>query len=140
LPVPKLKIYPVESVIAEKFHAMIVLGLANSRMKDFYDVFVIASTMTLSSDPLQNAIRATFNRRETTLSVEKLNIFSKAFKTDKNKQIQWKAFIKKNRLNEIEDFTILIEKIQQFIEPIYNQIELVTRENTKWNLDTWSWE
>jgi predicted nucleotidyltransferase component of viral defense system len=140
LPVPKLKIYPVESVIAEKFHAMIVLGLANSRMKDFYDVFVIANTMSLSSEPLQNAIRATFNRRETTLYEDKHYIFSKPFKSDEGKQIQWNAFLRKNRINDIEEFTIVVEKIQQFLEPVYHQNWSNNWDKRKWNKNNWIWE
>ena len=63
LPSPKMKTYPVEAVIAEKLQAMVMLGLANSRMKDFFDVVTFASIMPLESGELGAAIQATFERR-----------------------------------------------------------------------------
>ena len=122
LPAPELRVYPIESVIAEKFHAMVILGKANSRMKDFFDIVVIARTMILRSIDLQNAIKATFDRRETSITNDLLYIFSNTFKTNQDKHKQWNAFIRKNKLNNDESFTAVIERIQQFIEPIYQQI------------------
>jgi predicted nucleotidyltransferase component of viral defense system len=62
LPSPHLRAYPPETVIAEKFHAMVVLGLANSRMKDYYDVWMLMSAFKLDPDRLRWAITATFAR------------------------------------------------------------------------------
>lgn len=90
LPSPQLKTYPVYAVIAEKFQAMVMLGLANSRMKDFYDIGVIAHTMPLDGTILLRAVKATFERRTTVISANPLYVFSHDFKHDKDKQIQWK--------------------------------------------------
>lgn len=139
LPVPELRVYPVESVVAEKFHAMVVLGKANSRMKDFFDIVIIAETMPLQSIKLQNAIDATFHRRETAISRDSLTVFSKSFKTNQDKHIQWNAFVKKNKLNVDESFAVKVKKIQQLLEPIYQQISGNTVENKSWDPVTWSW-
>jgi hypothetical protein len=62
---PMVRAYPPEAVVAEKFHAMVLLGIANSRMKDFYDVWMLASSYTFEMDPLARSIRGTFERRRT---------------------------------------------------------------------------
>ena len=66
-PGPKLHAYSKESVVAEKFEAMVKLGMANSRMKDFYDLWVLAQRFELESVTLAGAIRATFQTRRTSL-------------------------------------------------------------------------
>jgi hypothetical protein len=139
MPAPELRVYPIESVIAEKFHAMVVLGKVNSRMKDFFDIIVIANTMSQKSVDLQNAIKATFDRRETFITNDMLYIFSNTFKTNSDKSLQWNAFIRKNKLIESDDFKTTVDKIQQFIEPIYLQIVCNTENNKTWNPTIWSW-
>ncbi len=66
-PAPTLMAYPLETVVAEKFQAMVMLGIANSRMKDFYDIWSLARTFEFSGPSLSSAIRATFERRQTDL-------------------------------------------------------------------------
>ena len=66
-PAPRLRAYPRETVVAEKLEAMVQLGMANSRMKDFYDVAVLAREFDFDGDLLARAIRATFERRGTVL-------------------------------------------------------------------------
>jgi len=87
-PMPQLNVYPVYSVIAEKFHAMVVLGLANNRIKDFFDIHVIACNQQLNSNHLQQALAATFDRRDTSITNEPLLVFSSLLKKDKNKSQQ----------------------------------------------------
>jgi len=81
-----------------------MLGLANSRMKDFYDISVIAHTMALDGDLLSRAVKATFERRKTPISTELLYVFGGEFVHDKGKHTQWKAFLNKNNLNNYADF------------------------------------
>lgn len=141
LPAPELKVYPIESVIAEKFHAMVVLGEANSRMKDFFDIITIAETMQIESTELKSAILATFKRRETNIVDQNLNIFSKMFKDNNNKSQQWNAFKNKNGLELTDDFSETITKIQQFLEKLYRQIALGhTVQSQKWDCHSWSWQ
>jgi hypothetical protein len=93
LPAPKLRAYPRETVIAEKFHAMVLLGRANSRMKDFYDVWVLSRSHDFEGDALAKAIAATFERRKTDLPAGLPDALSSEFANDPAKQQQWTAFL-----------------------------------------------
>ena len=95
---PKLRVYPVYTVIAEKFEAMVQLGTANSRMKDFFDVAVIARNTELDGATLARAIQATFARRGTTVPAEAPTALTVSFAADSSKEKQWNAFISKSRL------------------------------------------
>ncbi len=110
---PKLRVYPVYTVIAEKFHAMVILEMANSRMKDFYDLLVIAQRTDLQGDTLAKAIAATFARRATPLPNERPLALTSGFSQDASKQLQWRAFTNKNRLNvdSLEGLVLLLEKL-----------------------------
>ena len=92
MPSPHLRAYPPETVIAEKFHAMVVLGRANSRMKDYYDVWMLMSTFALDPDRLRKAVVATFARRNTAVPALIPDGLSDAFAADPAKQRQWVAF------------------------------------------------
>ena len=92
MPAPRLRTYPPEAVIAEKLHAIVVLGMANSRMKDYYDVWMLLSLLELDRDRLHRAISATFLRRSTVLPVEIPEGLTDAFADDATKLRQWGAF------------------------------------------------
>jgi predicted nucleotidyltransferase component of viral defense system len=92
MPSPHLRAYPLETVIAEKVHAMVVLGLANSRMKDYYDVWMLTRTFALDPGRLRRAVDATFERRTTSVPSGIPEGLSDAFATDATKQAQWQAF------------------------------------------------
>lgn len=96
---PVLKVYPVYTVIAEKYQAMVALGLANSRMKDFYDLAVIARRTDLEGQTLAQALSATFARRNTPLPNTRPLALTPAFSQDDGKKRQWQAFLKKNRID-----------------------------------------
>ena len=93
LPAPKLRAYAPETVIAEKFQAMVALGRANSRMKDFYDIWVLIRIFDFAHDRLARAIAATFARRQTAVPTEIPDALTRAFAEDPLKQRQWTAFI-----------------------------------------------
>ncbi len=93
LPPPRLRAYARETVVAEKFQAMVALGRANSRMKDFYDVWVLARTYDFDPERLARAIAATFARRETAIPAVPPDGLTPAFAADGAKQAQWRAFI-----------------------------------------------
>jgi hypothetical protein len=95
---PTLKVYPVYTVIAEKFHAMTVLGLANTRMKDFFDIAVIAQRTDLDGATLARAIAATFSRRGTALPTQAPTALTRAFGDDDAKGRQWQAFLNKSHI------------------------------------------
>jgi predicted nucleotidyltransferase component of viral defense system len=93
LPTPRLKAYARETVIAEKFQAMVALGRANSRMKDFYDIWLLSQSFPFDDDRLARAIAATFERRETEIPAELPDALTPAFAEDEHKQRQWNAFL-----------------------------------------------
>ncbi|WP_367392117.1 nucleotidyl transferase AbiEii/AbiGii toxin family protein [Lewinella sp. LCG006] len=117
---PILNAYSKETLIAEKFEAMISLGEYNSRMKDFYDVYQFVETSDLSI--LFDAIKNTFIRRKATVVVEHPVFMKEFYENDKRKN-QWSIFIKKNELNNI-DFDQVLEKMTIFLKPIYDKLYL----------------
>jgi hypothetical protein len=98
LPAPVLKSYPREAVVAEKLNAMVTLGMANSRMKDFYDLWVLASEFPFEGSALAGAVRATFKRRRTPLPTDEPLALTDVFARDAAKQVQWRAFVRRGRL------------------------------------------
>ena len=88
---PRLNAYSKESVIAEKFEAMLALAEVNRRMKDFYDIYTLSRAYSFDGNTLYEAIRQTLERRNTPLA-EAPTVFTEAFATDKSKQTQWAAF------------------------------------------------
>lgn len=116
-PAPELRAYPVYTVVAEKYQAMVMLGMANSRMKDFFDLYVIAKTTPFDGAILARAIAATFQRRQSALPENAEAIaLTKAFWGDKGKQTQWQAFLKRNRLDSLS-FESVAESLSAFLVP-----------------------
>ncbi|MBL1274486.1 MAG: nucleotidyl transferase AbiEii/AbiGii toxin family protein [Ectothiorhodospiraceae bacterium] len=119
---------------------MVMLGLANSRMKDFYDIGVIAHTMPLEGIILAQAVRATFVCRNTETSAESLYVFSDYFKNDKDKKIQWKAFLNKNNLNNNTEFNHIVDEVQQLLEPVYQSVANQGAYEMHWLPDDFHWK
>jgi predicted nucleotidyltransferase component of viral defense system len=92
-PAPHIRAYARETVIAEKFQAMVMLGRANSRMKDFHDVWALSRNHAFEGDRLAQAIKATFERRKTDIPTATPDALTKDFAADPAKQQQWRAFI-----------------------------------------------
>lgn len=115
---PKLRAYPTYTVVAEKFQAMVWLGIANSRMKDFYDIWIIMRKFPFEGHILSGAIEATFARRNTPLPTEAPLALTQAFANDAAKQTQWKAFLRKNAL-PVDDLTFpdIITALHDFLMP-----------------------
>lgn len=95
-PAPHIRVYPPETVVAEKLQAMVALGMANSRMKDFYDLWTLAETREFDGGMLVQAIAATFARRGTPLPVDEPTALSVVFAADLDKQTQWRAFLRRS--------------------------------------------
>lgn len=92
-PMPRLRGYARETVIAEKFQAMVALGRANTRMKDFYDIWILSRSFTFDDDRLPRAISATFTRRGTAIPQDLPDALTPAFAESPQKQRQWRAFV-----------------------------------------------
>lgn len=96
---PILLGYTPESAIAEKFHAMVILDMVNTRMKDFYDIWLLLTTLNFNEVVLTEAIRSTFKHRTTPLPDEIPVALTDTFTDDPTKKVQWQAFLRKNRLD-----------------------------------------
>ncbi|MDZ7825164.1 MAG: nucleotidyl transferase AbiEii/AbiGii toxin family protein [Gammaproteobacteria bacterium] len=99
---PKLRVYPRYTVVAEKLEALASLGIANSRMKDFFDLWILSRHTGFDGDTLRDAIRATFGRRKTKVPPGVPFGLTDDFARDTQKQAQWQAFLGKNRLEALE--------------------------------------
>lgn len=110
---PTLRVYPVYTVIAEKYQAMVMLGQANSRMKDFFDLAVIARRTQLEGATLAAAIAATFERRQTALPPKRPLALTRRFSDDPAKARQWQAFLSRNRIEAagLGDTVALLDKL-----------------------------
>lgn len=108
--------YPRETIIAEKFQAMVALGEINSRMKDFYDIWVLANQFEFNGEVLQRAIEKTFGHRETPLPTDIPVALTEAF--SEQKQIQWDNFLRRiDQTNGVQDFAKIIWLLQKFLMP-----------------------
>ena len=118
LPAPRLKGYSRESVVAEKFEAMVKLGILNSRVKDFFDIWLLSRQFDFQGGTLAQAITETFANRGTAIVAEPV-AFTAAYANDAARQIQWQGFVRKNRLRELPaGFTEIVGANAAFLAPI----------------------
>jgi len=106
----KLHAYAPETVVAEKFQAMVALGRANSRMKDFYKVWALSRTFNFASERLVRAFAATFARRKTTIPRDVSDALTADFAKDPAKQRQWATFA-----SDIVDAPIEVDRVTRDI-------------------------
>ena len=133
-PAPQLLSYPRETVIAEKFEAMVKLGIANTRMKDFHDLKTLSELFYFESEQLVSAIQHTFERRKTALPIdEPPTALTEEFFADTTKMDQWNAFIAKNKLyirpSSLESVTA---SIREFVMPLMQPSVLKGEERLHW--------
>jgi len=118
LPAPILLAYPRETSIAEKFEAMVNLGLTNSRMKDYYDVWLLSQQFSFEGETLKTALTATFNRRQTALPREAPAGLSNEFVSEAGKRAQWQAFVLRSRLDSKElSLEKVVDRVAAFVMP-----------------------
>lgn len=114
---PKLRAYPRYTVVAEKLEALASLGIANSRLKDYFDLWVLARYSEFDGDTLCRAVRATFDRRKTALSEDSPFGLTDGFAQDTQKQTQWLAFLGKNRLEALRLEDVVVS-LREFLLPV----------------------
>jgi len=102
VPAPTLRAYPKATVVAEKLHVVTVLGMTNTRMKDFFDLALLLRDAVPDDTQLQQAVEATFARRQTPLPSNMPIGLSDDFAHDPVKRTQWRAFLNKNRLEPMD--------------------------------------
>jgi len=129
---PVVRVYSIETIVAEKFEASLDLAELNSRMKDFYDIWMLSHAYPFHGPTLQEAIAATCERRATALTSRAL-IFSKEFADAEAKQIQWTTFLRKANLPGISDeFPAVMEGIREFLQPLAKASENRQRFEKEW--------
>lgn len=123
VPAVELYAYSLETLIAEKFHAMVDRDESNSRMKDFFDVYQLFANHEIDKELLAEAIVGTFKNRNTPYR-ENLALFTDKFATDATRNIWWKAFLKKIRWKEQIDFSVVMNCIKENLQAYWNKESL----------------
>jgi hypothetical protein len=138
LAAPTLRVYPVYTVIAEKYHAMTILGVANSRMKDFFDIAVIARRTDLDGATLARAIGATFERRGTALPAHPPVALTREFGENIAKQRQWQAFLRKGRI-EAGTLAETVALLHTLLWPASQVAATINEANATWQARPRGW-
>jgi predicted nucleotidyltransferase component of viral defense system len=128
-PAPRMRAYPRETVVAEKLEAMVQLGIANSRMKDFHDVATISRLFEFDGDLLVRALRATFARRKTPLPIGVPTALTDAFADDPAKNAQWATFSRKLDAGEKTDLRGVLDTVARFA---LRPLEAASSQADKW--------
>ena len=115
--VPRLQAYPRYTVVAEKLEALTKLGIANSRMKDYFDLWILAHHSDFEGGILLKSIQATFGHRQTEIPGERPFGLTDAFAQDNQKQIQWSAFLRKNSLEALP-LKDVVHFLSGFLSPV----------------------
>ncbi len=139
-PAPTIKAYPRYTMVAEKLETMVRLGMANSRMKDFYDVWLLSRIFGFDGRTLSDTIHNTFKRRSTTLPERLPQAFTDEFRKNKQKQAQWKAFVRNSRPEPVEgELDAIINDVAAFLMPVVEALrgggvlEKTWREGGPWS-------
>jgi predicted nucleotidyltransferase component of viral defense system len=129
---PTILTYAIETIVAEKFEAALDLADLNSRMKDFYDLWILSRKYSFDGRSLQEAIISTCNRRGTLIQSD-AEIFSTEFRKNVDKQAQWAAFINKGPITEApDDFSRIMEALRDFLQPVAVSCEKKDKFELEW--------
>lgn len=121
LPAPSLRMYPPETVIAEKAEAMVYLGTLNSRMKDFYDVWRMSQQFDFQGNVLCEAVKGTFQNRNSEI-IEFHDLVADLLDSESLDK-QWSAFLRKSALTGPEEFSQILAAIGEFLSPVFSSIK-----------------
>jgi len=117
LPAPHLLAYSKETAVAEKFEAMVKLGELNSRMKDFFDVWLLSRSFDFDGPRLSEAIAKTFERRGTVLPIGEPVALTAEFSGNAQKQAQWAGFIRRMKLRDVPALAEIVDRLRTFLMP-----------------------
>lgn len=138
-PAPVLRAYTVYTVIAEKFHAVVLLGEENTRLKDYFDLHAIIGREEPEAGVLIEAIRATFERRDTSLPEETPPGLTDAFAENEEKIIQWRNFLSRNQLDASGILLpVLVEDLRGFFDPVIrwmNSSDSTDSRDSRWRVE-----
>lgn len=130
--------YPKETVVAEKFEAMVNLGIANSRMKDFWDLRLLISTFEFDGAVIQEALKATFDRRRTGFPTELPLALTNEFATDPSKQIQWRSFLRTSGFDDSRELKETTDSLVYFFLPIITSSRDEEVFHKRWDSGEWT--
>ena len=136
--IPKVYAYSINSVVAEKFEAFVSLGLANSRYKDFYDIYVLANRYNFDGTELMNAIKETFNHRGT--SFDDIAAFENGFTDDETRRIRWNSFVKKKKALVKIGFVETVQLLKILLFPIVEAIKKNELFERTWSHEKKMWK
>lgn len=132
-PAPRMKAYPRYTLVAEKLEAMIKFGIANSRIKDFFDIWLLSKLFGFDGVLLGQAITNTFNRRRTPLPETIPFAFTASFYNDSQKQMQWAAFVRKLKPDvPNENLASVITDLSEFILPVLEELNTDAPVHVQW--------
>ena len=136
MPSPRIRAYPLESFISEKFEAIVALGLANSRLKDFYDLYVTSNVFELEGESLAEAIATTFTSRNTPIPDGAPQGLSEEYVDIRRRQ--WRAFIQ--RLGDTDvpiEFGTVVDRLGEFLLPPADAARTQAEFRFRWKNDNW---
>ena len=136
--VPEIYAYSISSVISEKFEAIVSLGDANSRYKDFYDIYILADRYDLDGTELKEAVRETFEHRGT--GFDDIFAFTEDFLASEIHQSRWKAFLKKKKALVDAELEDVVELLKTLLLPIVESITGNNNYSAKWDHESRSWK
>jgi len=118
MPAPRIRAYPPETVVAEKFESMVSLGMLNSRMKDYYDLRIMAKEIQFGGNALTEALKATFATRGTAVPNDTPAALTEEFSLSTDKNTQWQAFLRTSKLDDANlELPQVINEIRKFLMP-----------------------
>lgn len=135
--IPSIYAYTIYSCISEKFEAIVSLGYANSRFKDFYDIYIYLSKFEFDGKTLQEALTETFAHRGTTFN--DIVVFETDFSSDQIRQTRWNNFAKKKNIAIQLSLTSATNAIKHFLEPVIQAINSKSIFSLRWSPSTQSW-
>jgi predicted nucleotidyltransferase component of viral defense system len=137
-PLAKVKVYPPETIIAEKLQALVKLGIANTRMKDFFDLYVLAQRLQFDEALLAKAVRRTFARRKTAVPAIPFALTAEFYESQQ-KAAEWRAFVTKSGVEAPEAFTMVGDLLRRFLLPILKTAAADgTTTSRRWRGRRWS--
>jgi hypothetical protein len=134
MPAPRLRAYTYETLIAEKLQAMIFLGPINSRMKDFFDIWLLTQETTIDGWDLQRAIRATFQNRGTAIPKDSPLPLTGPFAEERRRD--WRTFLRRADVSDETDFVRVVASLRAFILPVLEAINNDTDFRANWKSQT----
>jgi Nucleotidyl transferase AbiEii toxin, Type IV TA system len=130
-PAPKLRGYSKETIVAEKFESLVTLGILNSRMKDYFDIWTLSRQFDFEGPTLRSAIAKTFSNRGTAIAPAPIGLTS-AFADEPSKKAQWRGFLRKSRLDAPAELSEVVVVLSSFLGPLTGALRSQDRFRRKW--------